>query len=522
MDNARPFLTLPALKVEQPLGNFYVITISPEKLMSVSFSEPMKYVDSKGKVRGSQRDKDEKRLRQIAKYIDSVEMAFPNSIILAANYNELGEISKDESERWRVEESPSGVCTITIPRPIKLAAIIDGQHRLKAFDYIEKKPERLTGLQLVCSVYFDLPNSYQAFLFATINSNQKRVDRSLALEQFGFNVEDESEKAWTPEKFAVFLSRKLNIDSENSPFYKHIKVAPLNPENLFPDGQDGYWLISTATIVDGITLLISSNPKRDRIDMQQKPVLSGRSRSMIAEVRDYSPLRRLFIEGKDQVIYRTITKYFEAVSKYLWKNAVGTSYINKTVGIQGSFDLLKLILKKENSQSPDEINFESYVSKSAQVDFANSFFQASGIGRSRVRNTIGLASSLIEKTKVKKTELPIYEALIANMPVQPIEKWIWEEEAEKALINALEKVKWDYELKTVDLYVSGDYDKPLTCTSYDEFYAKLINITETALVAYLPADNEIAPEMREKFDEEDMVQSHLAEYEEQLKRLGWL
>ena len=503
------------------MGNFYVITIDPEKLRSVSFSEPMKYIDSKGKVRGSQRDKDVKRLKEIAKYIESVEMAFPNSIILAANYTELGEISKDESERWRVEENPSGICTITIPRQTKLAAIIDGQHRLKAFDYVTKT-ERFTGLQLVCSVYFDLPNSYQAFLFATINSNQKRVDRSLALEQFGFNVEDESEKAWTPEKFAVFLSRKLNIDSENSPFHKHIKVAPLNPESLFPDGQEGYWVVSTATIVDGIILLISSNPKRDRIDMQQKPVLSGRSRSMIADVRDYSPLRGLFLEGKDQVIYSTITKYFNAVSKYLWAKASGSSYINKTVGIQGSFDLLKLILKKENTQSPNEIDFENYVSKATDVDFANSFFQASGIGRSRVRNTIGLASGLIEKTKVKKTDLPIYEALIANTPTQSIEKWIWEEEAEKALINALEKAKWNYESNTIDLYINSNYETPVICSSYEEFYSKLINITEEALVAYLPADNEIAPEMREKFDEEDMVQSHLAEYEEQLKKLGWL
>jgi hypothetical protein len=36
----------------------------------------------------------------------------------------------------------------------------------------------------------------------------------LALEQFGYNVGEEPEKAWTPEKLAVFLSRKLNIDKE--------------------------------------------------------------------------------------------------------------------------------------------------------------------------------------------------------------------------------------------------------------------------------------------------------------------
>lgn len=520
MDKLKPFLKVPALKVIQPLGTFYVITLSAEELLSISFSEPMSYRDSKGNVKGSQRDKDEKRLKEIAKYIDSVEMAFPNSIILAANYNELGEITKDESERWAVVDDDSGVCMLTIPKQVKLAAIIDGQHRVNAFQFVQKR-ERFSELQLVCSVYFDLPNSYQAFLFATINSNQKRVDRSLALEQFGFNVDDEPEKAWTPEKFAVFLSRKLNIDEKNSPFYKHIKVAPLNPENLFPDGQDGYWVISTATIVDGITLLISSNPKRDRIDMQQKSILSGRSRSMLSATRDYSPLRQFFIDGKDQLIYNIITKYFKAIAEHLWAKAGAESYIYKTVGIQGSFDLLKLILKKEISTQPDNINFDSYISKAGQIDFANSFFQASGIGRSRVRNAMGVASGLIDKSKVKKAELSTYEALIANAAVPHKEKWLWEEETEKALINVLQKARWDYESGRVELFVDGVYDKPIICSSFKELYNKLISLTEETLVAYLPADNELAPEMREKFDEEDMVQSHLSEYEDHLRNLGW-
>ena len=37
----------------------------------------------------------------------------------------------------------------------------------------------------------------------------------------------------------------------------------------------------------------------------------------------------------------------------------------------------------------------------------------------------------------------------------------------------------------------------------------------------LPSDNEFAEEQREKFDAEDLVNSHLTEYEENLKKLGW-
>lgn len=526
MDNTLlpQFKEYPAMKVTQPLGDFYIITISAEDLLSVSYSEPMQYIDEFGNVKGSQRTKDDKRLKEIAKYIDSVEMAFPNSIILAANYTERGTISKNEAERWQiVENSECGIYKIRIPQGIKLAAIIDGQHRLKAFEYVTK-PERFSNLQLVCSVYFDLPNSYQAFLFATINSNQKRVDRSLALEQFGFNVGEEPEKAWTPEKFAVFISRKLNIDKQNSPFYQHIKVAPLNPENLFKEERINSWVVSTATIVDGITSLISSNPKRDRIEMQQKSFISGRNREMLGKFKaDNAPLRVQFIQGKDQLIYNTIINYFRLIDKLLWSSVTSDkSYITKTVGVQASFDILKLILKQNPSIEPDSIDFLKYILPVSKIDFSDKFFQASGIGRSRIRNIIGLASNIINKDKLKKRDIPFFESILLGKETNiESEKWLWEEDAENALINTLENAEWNYGSKTVSLYLDYDYGKPVTFDSYDKLFSKLIEITEIAFINSLPSDSEFAEEQKEKFDVENLVQSHLSEYEENLKTLGW-
>src|SRR5246127_2913639 len=125
------YLELPALKVTQPLGVFYVVSIAAKDLLSVSFSEPLRYIDNSGTVQGSQRPKNEKRLKEIALYIDSVEMAFPNSIILGANYTQNGVVSKDENERWSIvynEECKS--YKLIIPKQIKLSAVIDGQHRL--------------------------------------------------------------------------------------------------------------------------------------------------------------------------------------------------------------------------------------------------------------------------------------------------------------------------------------------------------------------------------------------------------
>lgn len=524
MDNhKKTFLELPALKVKQPLGEFFVISIAAKDLLAISFSEPLRYIDNSGNVKGSQRPKNEKRLKEIATYIESVEMAFPNSIILGANYTPNGMISKDESERWSVTYNENcGSYKLTIPKEIPLSAIIDGQHRLNAFQYVTKQ-ERFDDLQLLCSVYFDLPNSYQAFLFATINSNQKKVDRSLALEQFGYNVDDEAERAWTPEKFSVFLSRKLNVDIDNSPFYQHVKVAPLDSDKLFPEGTKAQWVVSTATIVDGIDLLITSNAKRDRIIMQQSSVLTGRNRSMLKNVKDVSPLRNYFIEGKDQTVYDTITNYFNAFDNLFWGVFDDKSYIFKTVGIQAAFDVLKMILNKENSSAPQSIDFKSYLAPASKIDFADKFYQASGIGRSRIKNTIALVCGLVADSKIKKVDLPFYQNLIAGGKSNTGKDIAqWDLEAESAVTNTLEKTNWNFDSKSVSIDINDDYETIKSFSNYESFYEKLIEVAENAYNNNLPDDQEFGDQQKENFDANDVVKSCLIEYEPNLKKLGWI
>lgn len=407
------YLELFAIKISQPLSDFYITSIKAKDLMEIAFSEEMQYINDKGKVVGHQRKIDEKRLKEIGRYIDSVEMAFPSSIILGANYSEQGIIVDEEWIRWDVLKVKENLYKITIPTNQKLAAIIDGQHRLKGFgDKYISKLERL-NVDLPCSIFFDLPNSYQAFLFATINGNQRKVDKSLALEQFGFNVEDEPQDSWTPEKLAVFFTRKLNF--EDSPLKGHIRIAPKISSHLYSEifDQQKEWMVSTATIVDGILNLISSNPKRDRVEMAQENLWGKRSRKMINKfTSDKSPLRQKFLEKEDDYIFETIKNFLSAAKTSIWKNYNPKSYIFKTVGVQAAFDLLKRILEKAKAYSEDD--FKRYLETSNIYDFSNPTLQASGIGRKDIRNALLMSSGVISREVLKAEDIEKVEGLIID------------------------------------------------------------------------------------------------------------
>ncbi|WP_423128097.1 hypothetical protein [Gaoshiqia sp. Z1-71] len=112
-------MKLIAIKVTQPLADFYITKISARDLLKISFSEQLQYVDEHGRLKGSQRQVNASRLREIGRYIDSVEMSFPNSIILAANYNEDGQIVKRQSQRWNVADielnPPTRIAVLKVP-----------------------------------------------------------------------------------------------------------------------------------------------------------------------------------------------------------------------------------------------------------------------------------------------------------------------------------------------------------------------------------------------------------------------
>ncbi|WP_430933256.1 DGQHR domain-containing protein [Saccharicrinis sp. 156] len=389
------------LEVKQPFGIFYITKINAYDLLQIVETDPYR-VDSTGNHTGIQRAVDEKRLSVIAEYLKGVESSMPNSIIIGGN------IIDDEKLRWEIKVEGDNKY-INAPMEVKNGVIIDGQHRLKAFEHVSVEKQK--EYELLCSIYLDLPNPYQAYIFATINMNQKTVDKSLAYDLYGYNLDEEKDESWSPEKVAVYLSRTLNFDKD-SVFYNHITTAAENDDVLFetlPKYQK--WNISTASIVRGILTLISSNPQRDRDALQQKTT-KERNRSVLSDEKDSTPLRQYYLLNNDKLIYTIVANFFKAAHDCLYKDG---SYIFKTIGIQSLFSLLKKVLieKLEKDKDISTSYYKSILEKCKDIDFSDNFFTASGIGKTRITNTLLIKNGFMEIGSIRKEEdIPEYNRLL--------------------------------------------------------------------------------------------------------------
>ncbi len=419
-------LIVPALRIDQPIGTFFAVVLSARTLLDVAFSDVVEaQLDSTTGtyvVDGAQRLSDPRRLDAISRYINRIDASFPNSIILAANIHGSegriegdieSDLSEDETEedeveeldrRWQITVFPAVTdgpaqqperYELRIPSAAKLAAVIDGQHRLFAFARAEQ--QHLDD-QLLCSVFIDLPKPMQAQIFATINSNQKAVDKSLTYELFGYNLSDEPEDQWSPEKLAVFLARRLATDDQSALKGK-VAVAPVNDFASAVMIPRGDMKLSFAVIVGGILRLISSNPKEDANTLKKR---SGTRRSDLSSGKP--PLRDVYRTGDDALLYAATRNFLNACDQLFWKKAPANSFIRKTVGVQALFDVYREIAGDMYAQGVmTEAAFLERMKPGAGVNFADERFQnASGSNRTAIRRILRVRLGLLPAT-----ELPV-------------------------------------------------------------------------------------------------------------------
>lgn len=306
----KKLLELSVIKVQQPMGTFFIGEISAEDLVSISRSDVRRIEDELREVElylGIQRPLDKQRVKKIKEYVQSPDATFPTGIILAIDqYN--AEFNEQEN-KLILSEYEDEFRESNIPYS-KIAKILDGQHRIAAFmddDNNYDKNLHLNGpfhLNVILFVGLDIDE--QANIFATVNLAQTKVNKSLVYDLEGLS------KTKSPFRSAHQIAVALDSAIDSSPLYHRIKRLGVKTK-----GRDSTEPLTQAVFVEALNKLISSNPFADRTDY-----LKGKELKLLIDSSELKklPFRNMFIKDMEDDIALIIYNYFNSI-KSLWPKA---------------------------------------------------------------------------------------------------------------------------------------------------------------------------------------------------------
>lgn len=351
-------IEIDAMKVNQPIGEFYFGKISAKLLYQIAEADVRRLEDEERGVEsylGIQRPLKKKRVSEISNYLSTIDATFPNSIIIAINADvfldgsEIEEVGPDENEVskinviWNANKLIIEFDESQIP---KIATILDGQHRLAGFSNDNFKFEGYDGVkenfELLVTIFVNSDMESQAKVFSMVNQNQTKVNKSLVYDLESISM---SRSPWKScHLIAVYFNSK-----ESSPFYHRIKrlgVKTINQEGLEP--------LTQAAFVENLVKLISPIPQEDRnfILGQEKGFLSfSKKEAKFMKANDLIkyPFRKLFFDDQDEIIVKIVNSYFLAIEQtwpLAWDKENKDSVLNKTVGLIAFMRLLGIILGK--------------------------------------------------------------------------------------------------------------------------------------------------------------------------------
>jgi len=344
-------IEVPVLEISQPIGKFYIGIMTAKELFDISYADMRRIEGELDRYVGIQRSLSKSRVSEISSFVKSIDATFPTSVVLAVN----GECAVFDADT-RILTISEGIDLETGEKiPInESASILDGQHRVEGL-----RAAGADDFQVPVSIFVDADIADQAYIFATVNLAQTKVNKSLVYDLLDYS------KSRSPQKSAHDIVVALDR-FEKSPFYKLIKrLGAATP------GREGETL-AQATVVNGIIPLISKNPELDRYELAKKRRISPET-----DRYEETPLRRLWIDEKDGEIAKIFIEYFNAVkSKWptAWSSREKGHILARTNGFRAFMRLFKNIYLKEkpvsNTTDPiiQESVFLNYFNKSTLQD----------------------------------------------------------------------------------------------------------------------------------------------------------
>ncbi|MGY4168350.1 DGQHR domain-containing protein [Bradyrhizobium sp. USDA 4529] len=303
------------IRASQPIGDIFVASIPFKTLIRISYFDVRRVLQEDRDVErylGIQRPLEDRRVRSLSEYVNYKDASFPTSIILAieeeyAVFNDKKN-TMTVSNRRAEEESPS----IAIGH---LARVLDGQHRIAGLSAFKG-----TTFDVPVTIFVGADISDQAHIFATVNLEQTKVQKSLVYDLFSLA------RTRSPQKTCHNIAVALDRDKKG-PLHSRIKRLGFATEGrLFEP-------ITQATFVEALMPYLSLAPKKDRDDL-----LRGRPLQKAVDNELYRmPLRNLFVAEKDLEITEVVSNYFDAVRKkwpMAWEEHGRGMMLNRTNGFR--------------------------------------------------------------------------------------------------------------------------------------------------------------------------------------------
>ena len=341
------WIEIEVLEVVQPIGSFYFGAINHKDLITISYSDIRRIDREQREVEsylGIERPLRKNRVVELQEYVNTVDATFPSPIILAIDEDDVELTVVEDDVEPSIDET--GVARQTNARTMRIkndgnvAQILDGQHRIAGLEGFEGET-----FDILVTIFVNMDIEYQAMVFATINLEQTKVNKSLAYDLYEYAT------ARSPQKTCHNIARLLN-SREHSPFHNKIKVLGIAGERSET--------ISQALFVDCLIPLISRNTRiarKDRDDLKR-----GKSLERATRIESQTLIfRNLFVEEKDGVIARVLWNYFKAVERnwtHRWTTPTRGYVLNRTTGFRGLMQFLPFAYVEAGGLIGDPIEIE--------------------------------------------------------------------------------------------------------------------------------------------------------------------
>ncbi len=295
-------MIVPAIRVIQNEKDVFIFSLNAMFLLEITDCDNPRDVD---KEEGIQRLFKKEKGMAIAKYIDNESPILPNNIIINLNLEKFKLTIDDVFINGFIcfDKLIEQATKLEISQK-EIAFIIDGQHRLRAFEYTKEK-----NFPLIISAVINRSLAEIAEIFVKINYFQTPVSKSRALDLISLG-----ENVFPEFKNHHELTKKLN-DNLESPFYNKIKMLGLG---------DG--IISQASFIDSLI-----------------------------KYKIIHTLNELSIPPfENDNLYSVLWVYFDVIKvKYIdcWKNL--DSNLTKAFGIRALFKVLNDLINKYSAENKE-------------------------------------------------------------------------------------------------------------------------------------------------------------------------